>query len=281
MPSSKIQKYTEFYHLAYINNISIINLKKGFFGQRPFEFLLLGMEKITFPLRINRYLALKNYCSRREADDLIAKGIVSINGKKAQIGAIVNKQDVVLVNEAVKSALKDYVYFAYNKPKGIVTHSPIEGQKSIQQKAKLAAGIFPIGRLDKESHGLILMTNDGRITDKLLNPNREHEKEYHVRVNKPITNIFLKVMRQGVQLEDFKTKPCIVEKKDDYAFRIILTEGKKHQIRRMCANLGWAVVDLKRVRIMNIRLGNLKYGQQRKLKDEELKILMQKLGIYQ
>lgn len=238
------------------------------------------MEKIIYPLRLNRYLALKNLCSRREADELIKKGIVRINGKKAKIGDKINKNDIIDVDMNLKNALKSYVYFAYNKPKGIITHSPKEGQKDIQKEAGFEKGIFPIGRLDKESHGLILMTNDGRITDKLLNPSREHEKEYLVKVNKPITNIFLKIMRQGVQLEDFKTRPCIIEKKNESSFRIILTEGKKHQIRRMCANLGWDVVDLKRVRIMNIRLGNLKYGKQRKLTDIEIKKLMEELAMY-
>ena len=123
------------------------------------------------------------------------------------------------------------------------------------------------------------MTNDGRVNDKLLNPIHDHEKEYVVTVNKPITNIFLKVMRQGVQLEDFKTKPCIIDKKDETTFHIMLTEGKKHQIRRMCANLGWDVVDLKRIRIMNIKLGNLGSGQQRKIKDKELEEFLKSLGM--
>lgn len=245
----------------------------------------LEMEKVTskkeiiYPMRVNRYLALHNYSSRREADELITKGVVMINGKKAKLGDKVNEKDVVTVNMKVREAAKKYVYFAYNKSKGIVTHTPKDGQKSIKQVTFLADDIFPVGRLDKNSHGLIILSNDGRITDKLLSPEYDHEKEYAVSVNKPITNIFLKIMRQGVQLEDFKTRPCIVEKKDDRNFYIVLTEGKKHQIRRMCANLGWEVVDLKRIRIMNIELNNLGSGQQRKIKGEELDIFLKSLGI--
>lgn len=236
-------------------------------------------SEISYPMRLNRYLALNNYCSRREADVLIEKGAVLINGKKAKIGDKVNESDQVSVNAKVVDSTKKYVYFAYHKPRGIVTHSPKEGQRSIAQVTYSADDVFPVGRLDKNSRGLIILSNDGRITDKLLNPEREHEKEYVVVVNKPITNIFLKVMRQGVQLEDFKTRPCLVEKKDETSFNIILTEGKKHQIRRMCTALGWEVVDLKRIRIMNIKLGNLSNGQQRKIQGPELETLLKSLGV--
>jgi len=236
-------------------------------------------KEIVYPVRINRYLALNNYSSRREADEFIAKGIVTINGKKAKIGDKVNENDVVAVNMKVQGIAKEYVYFAYNKARGIVTHSPKDGQRSIKEVAYSADDVFPVGRLDKNSRGLIILTNDRRITDKLLNPEYEHEKEYVVSVNKPITNIFLKVMGQGVQLEDFKTRPAIIKKIDKTVFHITLTEGKKHQIRRMCANLGWEVADLKRVRIMNIKLGNLGSGQQRKIQGEELDIFLKSLGM--
>jgi len=160
-----------------------------------------------------------------------------------------------------------------------VTSSPRDGQKSIKDITYSADDVFPVGRLDKNSRGLIILTNDGRMNDKLLNPERNHEKEYVVTVNKPITNIFLKVMRQGVQLEDFKTKPAIVEEKDETTFHITLTEGKKHQIRRMCTNLGWEVVDLKRVRVMSVQLGTLGSGQQRKIQGPELEKLLTSLGM--
>ena len=236
-------------------------------------------KEATFPMRINRYLALQNYCSRREADDLILKGIVFVNGKIAKIGQKVQENDKVTVNAKKQIEAKKYVYFAYNKNKGIVTHSPKDGQKSISQMIYMAQDVFPVGRLDKNSRGLIILTNDGRVTDKLLSPEYEHEKEYVVSLNKPITNIFLKIMRQGVQLEDFKTRPATVEKKNEKTFNIILTEGKKHQIRRMCANLGWDVVDLRRTRIMNVRLGSLGAGQCRKIEGKELATFLQNLGI--
>ena len=237
------------------------------------------MEEIIYPIRINRYLALHNICSRREGDALIEKGVVLINGKKAKIGDKVNESDKVTVNSKATDVMKKYVYFAFNKPRGIVTSSPRDGQKSIKDITYSADDVFPVGRLDKNSRGLIILTNDGRMNDKLLNPERNHEKEYVVTVNKPITNIFLKVMRQGVQLEDFKTKPAIVEEKDETTFHITLTEGKKHQIRRMCTNLGWEVVDLKRVRVMSVQLGTLGSGQQRKIQGPELEKLLTSLGM--
>ena len=239
------------------------------------------MEEIIYPIRINRYLALKNVCSRREADTLIEKGVVLINGKKAKIGDKVNENDKVTVNSKATDVMKKYVYFAFNKPRGIVTHSPKDGQRSIKDITYTADDVFPVGRLDKNSRGLLILTNDGRINDKLLNPEYNPEKEYVVTVNKPITNIFLKVMRQGVQLEDFKTREAVVEKKDETTFNIILTEGKKHQIRRMCTALGWEVVDLKRIRVMGIKLGTLGSGQQRKLQGKELEDLLASLGVLQ
>jgi 23S rRNA pseudouridine2604 synthase len=237
------------------------------------------MEEIVWPIRINRYLALHNYCSRREADALIEKGTVLINGKKAKIGDKVNENDKITVNAKEAGVMKQYVYYAFNKPRGIVSHSPKDGQRSIKEVTYTADDVFPVGRLDKNSRGLIILTNDGRVNDKLLNPDRNHEKEYVVVVNKPITNIFLKVMRQGVQLEDFKTKEAIVEKKDETTFHIVLTEGKKHQIRRMCTALGWEVVDLKRVRIMSVKLGNLGSGQLRKIQGKESEALLASLGM--
>ena len=228
------------------------------------------MGEIKYPIRINRYLALNNYCSRREADEFIVKGIVKINGQKAKIGDKINENDKVEVEFKPGRSIKEYLYFAYNKPRGELTNQDNQTGRKIKDNGKFPADVFPIGRLDKNSHGLIILSNDRRITDKLLNPDRNHEKEYIVEVDKPIKNIFLKIMAAGVQLEDFKTKPCIVNKKDDFTFNIILTEGKKHQIRRMCANLGWGITDLKRIRIMNIKLGNLGLGQQRKIQGKEL-----------
>jgi 23S rRNA pseudouridine2604 synthase len=231
-------------------------------------------------MRINRYLAKRNFCSRREADTLIEEGIVTINGKKAVLGSKVDETDVVEVDTVVKEKIKKYEYFAYYKPMGVITHSPAEGQKSIQQLTDIATDVFPVGRLDIASHGLIILTNDGRITEKLLHPEYDHQKEYYVTVNKTVNNQFLKHMRRGIQLEDFLTKECEVEKMDnDYMFRIVLTEGKKHQIRRMCTALGYEVLDLKRVRIMNIVMKKMREGQKRKIAGEELNSFLKKLNL--
>ena len=235
------------------------------------------MSEIKYPIRINRYLALNNYCSRREADEFIVKGLVMINGKKAKIGDKVNEKDKIEVEFKPGGSIKEYLYFAYNKPKGELTNQDNQTGRKIKDSGNFPADVFPIGRLDKNSHGLIILSNDRRITDKLLNPDSNHEKEYIVEVDKPIKNIFLKIMAAGVQLEDFKTKPCIVNKKDDFTFNIILTEGKKHQIRRMCANIGWGITDLKRIRIMNIKLGNLSLGQQRRIQGKELEEFLKSL----
>ncbi len=237
------------------------------------------MENLEYPMRINRCLAKRNFCSRREADELIRRGVVKINGRKAVLGDKVNEGDAVVVDTKNKAAVKDCQYFAYYKPIGVVTHSPEAGQTSIEKAANFSAEFFPIGRLDRESQGLIIMTNDGRITDKLLNPKYEHEKEYLVHVNKKINNFFVRHMGEGIDLEDFRTKPAIVEKLDEFVFRIVLTEGKRHQIRRMCTALGYEVTDLKRVRVMNIKIGSLKQNQKRELKDEELKIFLTSLEI--
>lgn len=236
------------------------------------------MENINYPMRINKYLAQKGYASRREADLLIEKKIVTINGKIAKIGDKVNENDIVNVNLKAKEKIKNYVYFAYNKPKGVVTHSPEEGQKSIQQISSFPRDVFPLGRLDKDSHGLILMTNDGRITEKLLSPEYNHEKEYVVTVNKPLNNLFFKHMANGIELEDFRTKPCKIIKINENTFRIILTEGKKHQIRRMCAALGYTILDLRRVRIMSIKLGKLITGKWRKIEGKELEEFLKSLN---
>jgi len=233
--------------------------------------------KIKFPVRINHYLAIHNYASRREADVLIAKGLVKINGKKASLGDKVFEGDKVEVKNSQK--LKDNKYYVYYKPKEIITHSPQGSEKSIKEVAGFPKDFFPVGRLDKDSQGIIIMTNDGRITGKLLDPDSGHEKEYRVKVNKDISHLFVKLMTSGIKLEDFKTKPAIVKKIDERIFDIVLTEGKKHQIRRMCAALGYQVRDLKRIRIMNVKIGNLKRGQKRELQGAELNDFLKKLGL--
>lgn len=221
---------------------------------------------MNFPIRLNHYLATKGLASRRLADKLIAQGLVKINGQTARLGSKVSASDHVELNEKVAKKIRQQrVYFAYFKPIGKTTES--QGR------------LFHIGRLDKDSHGLLIMTNDGRITDKLLNPNFAHEKEYLVRVDKKLRPFFLRHLETGISIEGYQTRPAKVTKINDTNFRITLTEGKHHQIRRMCAAFNYAVRDLKRTRIMNISLGNLKPGQSREIKDAELEKFLQALSI--
>jgi len=227
-----------------------------------------------YPMRINKYLAHKNLCTRREADTLIEAGKVLINGKRAKLGDKVAETDKVDVRFRVKT----YRYFAYNKPRGIITHSPGEDEQDIRQSIPLV-GVFPIGRLDKDSQGLIILTDDGRITDKLLNPDYTHEKEYLVTTNEELPNNFKHRMEMGVNIEGYMTKPSQVKIVSPRRFTITLTEGKKHQIRRMCAALGLTTSELKRTRIMNTRLGGLKSGEHRAIVGKELATFLSHLGL--
>jgi len=233
------------------------------------------MENL-YPMRINKYLAFKQISTRRGADELVAKKKVFINGKLALLGSKVNEGDTVKVKENEKEK-KHFVYFAYNKPIGVITHSPQDEEKEIKDMIRvqgLPSDIFPIGRLDKNSHGLIIITNDGRITDHLLNPKYFHEKEYVVKTSNKLRSSFKANMEKGVKIENYKTKKCKVTILNDFTFRIVLTEGKKHQIRRMCSALFQEVADLKRERIMNIKLGNLKSNQLKEIKGEELSLFL-------
>ncbi|OGI68945.1 hypothetical protein A3A05_02350 [Candidatus Nomurabacteria bacterium RIFCSPLOWO2_01_FULL_41_12] len=214
-------------------------------------------------MRINKYLAFKKISTRRGADELIKDKKVFINGKLAVLGSKVSVTDKVEIGGAKQ---KEYLYYAYNKPIGIETNSPRED-------------LFPLGRLDKNSHGLLILTNDGRITDTLLNPKYFHEKEYIVRTSNKLRSSFKKKMEAGVNIEGYLTKKCKVKILTDFAFRVILTEGKKHQIRRMCSALFQEVADLKRERIMNIKLGTLKPNTLRIIKDEELVAFLESLGL--
>lgn len=237
------------------------------------------MENEEFPMRINKYLAWKRYASRREADGMIKQGQVKINGRVAALGDKVQATDKVEVSAGDKKRLEKLVYFAYNKPVGIVTHSAEADQEEIEDAVDVGVPVFPVGRLDRESHGLIILTNDGRITDQLLNPKYEHEKDYVVRVNKPLRQGFIKKMEIGIQLDTFTTKPAKVKQLEDKVFRITLTEGKKHQIRRMCDAFGYTALDLERIRIMSVSLGRLNPGQYRKLEGEELSRFLESLGL--
>jgi 23S rRNA pseudouridine2604 synthase len=233
-------------------------------------------EEIKYPVRINKYLAHQKICARREADELILQKKVKINGRIAVLGDKVQKSD----NVAVSNFKKDLVYLAFNKPKGVITHTPQNGEKEIKDILKFKEKVFPVGRLDKNSCGLIILTNDGRLTDRLLNPEYSHEKEYIVKVNKSIDNSFLKKMSEGVKLDDgYITKKCSVKKISLERFSIILTEGKKHQIRRMCDGLGYGILNLERRRIMNIKLGSLQPGDYREIKGYELSEFLKSTGL--
>lgn len=216
------------------------------------------MANIEFPIRINRFLYLNNLCSRRQADKYIEKGWIKINGEIAVLGQKVNKGDKVEVAEEIEERKESFRYVAFYKPKGIATEDAELEYKNLK-------GLHYIGRLDKASEGLLFMTNDTRIVDKMLNPKYEHEKEYRVRVDKELKPSFKNKMEKGVNIEGYITKPCTVEITGPKSFKIILTEGKKHQIRRMTMNLGYQVQNLKRTRIMNITLGGLTKGESKEL----------------
>ncbi len=231
---------------------------------------------MDYPLRINKYLAAKKIASRREVDELIIQGKVKINGRKAKLGEMVSETDKV----ELEGDLKKLVYLAFNKPQGIVTHSPKEGERGIADILKYGGEVFPVGRLDKDSHGLIILSNDGRLTGRLLNPASYHEKEYEVRTNNLVTNVFIKKMSGGVSLGGgYITKKCEVKKKDGFSFSIILTEGKNRQIRRMCEALGYEALDINRTRIMNIKLGALKSGSYRVISGEDLDEFLFQLNV--
>lgn len=224
------------------------------------------MEEITYPIRINRYLFLNKLCSRREADRLIEQGKITINGKKAVLGQQVKKEDVVGVPDALRT--KEYKYYIYNKPRGIVSHNPQEGEESVEDVSGLGNSVFPVGRLDKESQGLMLLTDDGRIVNAILHPSFQHEREYKVTVDKYVKDRDIRKLAQGVDIEGYMTKPAGAERVSDNSFTLTLTEGKRHQVRRMCAALGYQVQALTRTRMMHLTL-NVPEGEHRSLTQEE------------
>ena len=222
--------------------------------------------------RINKYLSEVGFCSRRAADKLIDAGRITINGKVPEMGTKISNDDEVRVDgKLISKQKKKNVYIAFNKPVGIVctTDTRIE-KNNIIDYINYPSRIFPIGRLDKPSEGLIFLTDDGDIVNKILRARNNHEKEYIVRVNKPITNDFIKKMRNGIPILDTITKNCFVEQVNTNTFKIILTQGLNRQIRRMCEYLDYRVTKLKRVRIMNVTL-DIPVGKWRDLTEKELK----------
>ena len=221
--------------------------------------------------RINKYLSEVGFCSRRAADKLLEEGRITINGKVPEMGTKVSDEDVVEVDgKPIRESEDKPIYIAFNKPVGIVCTTDTKREiDNIIEYINHPKRIFPIGRLDKPSEGLILLTNDGDIVNKILRGKNNHEKEYLVRVDKPLNTKFLEKMRNGVPILDTVTKKCEVERIDDMTFRIVLTQGLNRQIRRMCEFLGYEVKKLKRIRIMNIKL-DLPLGKWRDLTDDEL-----------
>ena len=222
-------------------------------------------------VRINKYLSEIGYCSRRAADKLIDAGRITVNGNPVEMGMKVTKTDMIAVDGISVNQKGDApVYIAFNKPVGIVCTTDTRVEKdNIIDFINFPSRIFPIGRLDKPSEGLIFLTNDGDIVNKILRARNQHEKEYVVTVNKPITQEFIDKMGQGVPILDTVTRPCIIKQTHKKEFKIILTQGLNRQIRRMCEYLDYRVVTLKRIRIMNVAL-DVPVGKWRNLTKEEL-----------
>ena len=220
--------------------------------------------------RINKYLSEIGYCSRRAADKLIEEGRILINNAPPEMGVKINSSDEIKIDgKLIKETNKKFIYLAFNKPVGIVCTTDTRFEKNnIIEYINYPERIFPIGRLDKPSEGLILLTNDGDIVNKILRSRNHHEKEYLVEVNKPIDEHFINKMSNGVPILDTLTKDCTVERISKFRFKIILTQGLNRQIRRMCEYLDYKVVKLKRIRIMNISL-DIPLGKYRKLTDNE------------
>ena len=222
------------------------------------------------PVRLNKYLSEAGVCSRREADRLIESGKVTVDGVRAQTGMRVTPGQTVKVGRKVVSKQDEMIVLAVNKPRGIVCTEERRERNSIVRFLNYPVRVTYVGRLDKDSRGLLLMTNNGDIINKMMRAANYHEKEYKVTVDQEITPEFIRQMSSGVPILDTVTRPCRVEKIGKYTFSIILTQGLNRQIRRMCEALGYQVKDLVRVRVMNIRLGSLREGEYRKVTDEEL-----------
>ncbi len=220
--------------------------------------------------RINKYISETGFCSRREADKLIEQGRVTINGLKPEMGTKVNPEDSVEIDGKPLKEKQAPIYLAFNKPAGITSTTDLKDKDNIIEFINHKERIFPIGRLDKPSEGLIFLTNDGDIVNKILRAGNNHEKEYEVMVDKLITHEFINKMQNGVNILDAITQKCFVEQIDKNKFRIILTQGLNRQIRRMCDALGYKVYKLKRIRIMNITLDGISIGKWRYLTTDEM-----------
>ena len=230
-------------------------------------------------VRINKYLSEAGVCSRRGADRLIEEGRVSVNGTLAFLGSVVKNSDEVRLDGELVSKKTDKILIAFNKPRGIVctTADPKSKDVNIIEYINYPERIFPVGRLDKDSEGLILLSTDGDLSNKIMKARNFHEKEYEVEVDKPFDDEFLKKMSEGVPVLDTITRKCTLKRTGKTSFNIVLTQGLNRQIRRMCEYFGYKVVRLKRIRIMNIKLGDLKSGTYRNITDKEYEELIKGL----
>ncbi len=228
-------------------------------------------------VRLNKFISEAGICSRRKADELIDRGQVLVDGQVAEKGMKIFPGQEVKVGRKVISQSREMIMLAVNKPVGIVCTAEKREKHNIVDFIGYPRRIYPVGRLDKDSEGLILMTNNGDIVNEIMRARNQHEKEYIVKVDKEITREFLERMGSGVPILDTVTRPCRIEQIGKYTFRIILTQGLNRQIRRMCEYLGYEVTRLKRVRIMNIRLGDLKPGQYRDVSIEEMEQLYESI----
>ncbi len=226
-------------------------------------------------IRLNKAIAETGHCSRRAADKLIEQGVVKINGNSVVLGDKITREDEISVNGIVITKEEKSIYLIFNKPKGVTCTTDMRVEDNIIEYINYPKRIYPIGRLDKPSEGLIFLTNDGDIVNKILRARNNHEKEYIVTVDQRLTNDFLNKMRNGIYIEDLDqtTKNCKVEALNDRRFSITLTQGLNRQIRRMCEHLDYNVVSLKRIRILNIKLTDLNVGEYREFTEEELKEL--------
>lgn len=229
-------------------------------------------------MRINKFFTEQGLCSRREADRLVAEGRVTINGVVAKLGDQVSSQDVVARDGTILQRGNRAVYIKYHKPVGVTTTTELHVTRNIISEINHRERIFPIGRLDKDSSGLILLTNDGDIVNEILRVEHGHEREYRVEVDREFDDAFLSRMAEGVVILGERTRPCLMARVGPRRFRIILTEGRNRQIRRMCQALGYRVVSLHRVRIMHITVEGLHAGQWMDLSEEERRRLFQALG---
>lgn len=224
-------------------------------------------------MRINKFLSSSGVCSRREADRLISAGRVTIDGVQAELGSDVAENSVVCVDGRTVRPREETIVIAFHKPVGIICTTSDKERPNLVDAIDYPARLFPVGRLDKDSSGLLLLTNDGDLADELMRSRNDHEKEYIVTTDRPLTDEVVKAMEQGVPILDTMTKPCKITKREGRQFHITLTQGLNRQIRRMCEYFDYKVVSLHRIRFSTVNIGNLEEGKYRKLEQEDVDLL--------